>query len=84
MKKCRVPDAARSANSAFAWIRLRSASAKRHDVILPVAWASAACFPGGGTRMLALKLPCHLSGSILSGCEGAGKRQRNRHLPLQV
>jgi hypothetical protein len=46
--------------------RVGSATGERLYVILAVAGASAGCEPGGRARMLALKFPCYLTGSVLS------------------
>jgi hypothetical protein len=46
--------------------RVGTAAGERLNVILPVAGTSAAGFAGRGARMLALKLPSYLTGSVLS------------------
>src|ERR1700740_2214099 len=42
---------------------VRAAAGERDDVIVVVAGAGSARLPGGGAGMLALKFPCHLTGS---------------------
>jgi len=61
-----------------------SVTGKGDDVILSVARTAAARLPGKGARMLPLKLPCHLSGSVLlGGKRGRGQRNRSRNSQRQ-
>ena len=58
-----------------------SAAGKRDHMILHIAWTRAACFAGGGARVLLLELPRHLRRSIRpcrSGGWQAGEKAQGK------